>query len=105
VYARAPYYSNLWLLDVDRDGRAIPRELTHGTSLIERPHISPDGESIAFNIGHEPTANIDTMQVLGGAPRQLTFFTSFNVAGGWSADGKFIAFASTEGPAQRAYGP
>ena len=103
VYARAPYYSNLWMLELDTEGRATPRELTHGTSLIERPHISPDGESIAFNIGHEPTANIYTMQVSGGAPRQLTFFNSFNVAGGWSADGKFIAFASTEGGAARVW--
>jgi len=103
VYARAPYYSNLWTLDLDKDGRASPRELTHGTSLIERPHISPDGESIAFNMGHEPTANIYTMPVSGGAPRQLTFFNSFNLAGGWSGDGRFIAFASTEGGAARVW--
>jgi Tol biopolymer transport system component len=103
VYARAPYHSNLWALDVDTEGRTVTTELTHGTSLIERPHISPDGRSIAFNMGHEPTANIYTMPVSGGSLRQLTFFDSFNVAGGWSEDGKSIAFASTENGAPRVW--
>jgi Tol biopolymer transport system component/DNA-binding winged helix-turn-helix (wHTH) protein len=103
VYARAPYHSNLWALDVDTEGRIVTRQLTYGTSLIERPHISPDGRSIAFNMGHEPTANIYTMPVSGGSLRQLTFFNSFNMAGGWSEDGKSIAFASTENGAPRVW--
>jgi Tol biopolymer transport system component/DNA-binding winged helix-turn-helix (wHTH) protein len=103
VYARAPYHSNLWLLEVDENARIVTKELTRGTSLIERPHISPDGQSIAFNMGHEPTANIYTMPIAGGPARQLTFFNSFNLAGGWSADGRSIAFASNEGGTPRVW--
>jgi Tol biopolymer transport system component/DNA-binding winged helix-turn-helix (wHTH) protein len=103
VYARAPYHSNLWLLDLGDHARTVTTELTRGTSLIERPHISPDGRSIAFNVGHEPTANVYTMPIAGGAPKQLTFFDSFNLAGGWSADGRSIAFASNEGGTPRVW--
>ena len=96
VYARAPYHSNLWMLEVG-DGTShitATKAMTHGTSLIERPRISPDGTSIVFNIGHEGLANLYTMPITGGSPKQLTF-DSFSVGGAWSADGTRIAFAST----------
>ena len=103
VYARSPYHSNLSVLDIDAGGRWSTKELTRGTSLIERPHVSPDGQSVLFNMGHEPTANVYTMPLAGGSPKQLTFFDSFNVAGGWSADGNSIAFASTQGGKARVW--
>ena len=103
VYARSSYYSNLWRLDLDLDGHAAATELTHGTSIIERPRISPDGQSIAFNMGQEPTANIYKMPITGGRPKQLTFFDSFTLAGGWSSDGKTIAFASNQGGTPRVW--
>jgi Tol biopolymer transport system component/DNA-binding winged helix-turn-helix (wHTH) protein len=97
VYARAPYYSNLWLVETDSGGQTRTRELTHGTSLVERPSISPDETSIVFNIGHEPVANLYTMPITGGVPKQLTFRDSLNLEPVWSADGKRIAFVSVEG--------
>ena len=99
VYARAPYHSNLWMLDAPGNGKHSPTEwkqLTNGTSLIERPRLSPVGQSIVFSIGHEPLANLHTMPITGGSPKQLTFLDSFNVGGAWSADGTQIAFASTQ---------
>jgi Tol biopolymer transport system component/DNA-binding winged helix-turn-helix (wHTH) protein len=105
VYARAPYYSNLWLVEPngDHDGRPGTRELTSGTSLVERPSISPDGASIAFNVGHGPATNLYTLPITGGAPKQLTFRDSLNLEAVWSADGKRIAFASTEGSRLRVW--
>jgi Tol biopolymer transport system component/DNA-binding winged helix-turn-helix (wHTH) protein len=103
VYARSSYYSNLWKLDLGADGHIATTELTHGTSIVERPRISPDGQSIAFNMGHEPTANIYKMPITGGPVKQLTFFDSFALAGGWSNDGKTIAFASNQGGTSRVW--
>jgi Tol biopolymer transport system component len=100
VYARAPYHSNLRMLDVTT-GRTT--ELTQGTSLIERPRVSPDGASVVFNIGHDPHTNLYTLPVAGGTPRQLTFFNALTVAGAWSADGQRIAFASTQGGRARVW--
>ena len=100
VYARAPYYSNLRMLDITT-GRTT--ELTQGTSLIERPRVSPDGASVVFNMGHDPRTNLYTMPVGGGTARQLTFFNALTVAGAWSADGQQIAFASTQGGRARVW--
>lgn len=100
VYARAPYHSNLWTLEVGPHGTnhgTDARALTQGTSLIERPRVSPDGTSIVFNMGHEPVTHLYTMPITGGSPKQITFLDSLNVGGVWSADGQRIAFASTEG--------
>src|SRR5687768_2741915 len=76
AYARAPFYSNLRRLDVS-SGETT--ELTAGTSLIERPRMSPDGTRVLFNVGHPPHANLYTMPITGGPMTQLTFFDSFNV--------------------------
>ena len=93
AYARAPYHSNLRMLDVTT-GRTT--ELTEGTSLIERPRVSPDGTSIVFNMGHDPRTNLYTMPIAGGTPKQLTFLNALSVGGAWSPDGSRIAFASTQ---------
>ena len=65
------------------------KQLTNGSFADrETPHCRPMGQSIVFSIGHEPLANLHTMPVAGGSPKQLTFLDSFNVGGAWSADGK-----------------
>jgi Tol biopolymer transport system component len=94
VYTRAPYYSNLWLLDLATGQTSA---LTQGTSLIERPRFSPDGTSVVFSVGHDPRTNLYTIPANGGTPKQLTFFTALTIGGVWSPDGQRIAFASTQG--------
>jgi Tol biopolymer transport system component/DNA-binding winged helix-turn-helix (wHTH) protein len=106
VYARAPYHSNLWMLDVGGSGnnhRPETKELTRGTLRIERARVSPDGTSIVFNIGHEPRTELYTLPMTGGSPKQLTFLDAFSVGGVWSADAKWIAFASTQGGKRRVW--
>jgi Tol biopolymer transport system component/DNA-binding winged helix-turn-helix (wHTH) protein len=106
VYARAPFYSNLYVVNTSlAPGSSAPltRRLTQGTSLVERPSISPDGSRVLFNVGHEGSANLYTLPITGGDPTPVTFFKSFNVAGAWSRDGTSIAFASTEGGKARVW--
>ena len=100
VHARAPYHSNLWLVEAAEsagDRRTRQTQLTHGTAVIERPRVSPNGSTIVFNMGDESRANLYTVPATGGPLRQLTFFNAFSVDGAWSADGRSVAFASNEG--------
>jgi Tol biopolymer transport system component/DNA-binding winged helix-turn-helix (wHTH) protein len=100
VYARSPYYSNLYLVEAvgsERGRRIRQTQLTHGTSVVERPRVSPDGKSILFSMGYESRADLYTMPATGGTPRQLTFLNAFSIGGVWSRDGRSVAFASNEG--------
>jgi Tol biopolymer transport system component len=100
VYAKAPYYSNLWLVELARsnDGvRTRQSQLTYGTAVVERPRVSPDGRTVLFNMGDESRANLYTVAAAGGTPKQLTFLNAFSVDGAWAPDGQSVAFASTEG--------
>lgn len=106
VHARAPYYSNLWLVEIadsDGDRRTRQTQLTHGTAVVERPRVSPNGNTIVFNMGSESRANLYTVPATGGSPKQLTFFNAFSIDGAWSADGRSVAFASTEGGKARVW--
>jgi Tol biopolymer transport system component/DNA-binding winged helix-turn-helix (wHTH) protein len=105
VYARAPYYSNLWLVEADAAGGDPIRQtpLTRGTAVVERPRVSPDGTTVLFAMGYESRTNLYTMPVTGGAAKQLTFFDAFSLGGVWSPDGRQVAFASDEGGRARAW--
>ncbi len=106
VYARAPYYSNLYLVEpVAAKGHEQIRrtQLTHGTAVVERPRVSPDGESILFSMGYESRADLYTMPAAGGRPIQLTSLNAFSIGGVWSRDGRSVAFASTEGGKARVW--
>ena len=103
VYARAPYYSNLWLVEAAKGSTrpAQATQLTHGTSVVDRPRVSPDGRWIAFSMGYEWRMNVYTMPARGGSPRQLTFFNALSLAAAWDPNGRAVAFASTEGGVPR----
>lgn len=103
VYARAPYAANLWLVETPSTPNLPPRTraLTNGTSVADRPRVSPDGGSIVFNLGVESRANVYTIPVAGGAARQVSHFDALSLGAVWSADGRSIAFGSTEGGTRR----
>jgi Tol biopolymer transport system component/DNA-binding winged helix-turn-helix (wHTH) protein len=106
VYARNPYHSNLWMVDVSRLQRGQPlrqTQLTHGTSLVERPRVSPDGKSIVFNNGYESRTDLYVIAADGGPQRRLTHLDSHSVGGTWSPDGRSLAFASTNGGRARVW--
>jgi Tol biopolymer transport system component/DNA-binding winged helix-turn-helix (wHTH) protein len=106
IYAREPYFSNLWLVDISRGSTAgliTTRQLTTGTSQVERPSISPDGASILFSRGGESQSHLYVLPLAGGRPRQLTSLNGFTVGGVWSPDGNQVAFISNDGGSRRVW--
>jgi Tol biopolymer transport system component/DNA-binding winged helix-turn-helix (wHTH) protein len=104
VYARSPYYSNLWSVELSSDARAVrPAQLTHGTSIVERPRVSPDGSTILFTMGYETRLNLYTIPSAGGPLRQLTYLNGLAISGVWGPDGRQVAFVSNEGGEARVW--
>ena len=54
-------------------------------------------------MGYEGRTNLYTIPATGGPPKQLTFLNAFSPAGAWSPDGRFVAFATTEGGKARVW--
>jgi tricorn protease len=60
-----------------------------------RPTYSPDGSALAFTSTREGQANIYVLSFATGQVRRLTWSDSAQQLDGWSADGKWIYFASS----------
>jgi Tol biopolymer transport system component/DNA-binding winged helix-turn-helix (wHTH) protein len=106
VFARAPYSSNLAVMEVASAADGVnhePRWLTEGTAVVERPRVSPDGKTVVFNSGPPGSSNLFTVPLAGGPAKQLTFLDGLNIGGVWSPDGQWIAFASTHGGLRRVW--
>lgn len=62
--------------------------------VLQRPHWLPDGRSLAYIVTRDGISNIWSIPIDGGAPKQLTDFTSDQIA--WfdlSGDGKPTLFS------------
>jgi Tol biopolymer transport system component/C-terminal processing protease CtpA/Prc len=88
--------SEIWLVSGVEPGSSNPprySQITQGGARSEWPMWSQDGATVYFVSDRSGSENIWTRPVSGGAPRQLTKFTSGRVL--WpsiSADGKSITF-------------
>ncbi|MGI8978780.1 MAG: hypothetical protein ACR2FY_06110 [Pirellulaceae bacterium] len=94
---------------VDADGKIL-RRLTEGNRYVEfrlseqdhhgstdGPHVSPDGERIAYISRSGGIPNVYVMNIDGSGQRQVTFRKSACGRVRWSPSGKQLAFVSFEG--------
>ena len=83
---------DLW--SVATSGGAAAR-LTVSFGTCSTPHLSPDGEWIAFVSTDEGNPEIYVMPAAGGQPQRLTFLGSTVASvSDWSADGREILFVA-----------
>lgn len=80
----------LWISD--RDG-SNPFQVT-AMSGIGTPRWSPNGKSIAFDVGWRDRGAVFVVDVPGGLPRPLAQDNSDNLVPNWSRDGRWVYFAS-----------
>jgi len=88
--------TQLWIVDVDIKAK---RQLTHSGKSDTHPRWSPDGSKILFESTRSGTPQLYLLDlVAGGEPLQLTDISTGAATGGWSADGKHVAFVSAVRP-------
>ncbi|HYR57541.1 MAG TPA: peptidase S41, partial [Chthoniobacteraceae bacterium] len=68
--------------------------LSSPRGVEEFPRFSPDGTMLGFSGNYEGNIDIYVMPVTGGEPLRVTHHGAKDRMLGWSADGKFIYFAS-----------
>ena len=90
------YANNIWI--VERAGGSAKR-LTSFQGQTGNPHLSPDGQWVAFS--GEVGGNMDVYVVpaAGGEPKRLTWHPSPDTVQGWTPDGRNIVFASARASA------
>ncbi len=93
---------------IAQNNRLTP-ELMWQMSRVGEVQISPDGKTVLFSLSkysleeNKGNADLYTIPVTGGTPKQLTNtpFSEYNVA--WRPDGKKIAFVAADGGAPQLY--
>ena len=61
-----------------------------------RPLYSPDGSRLAFNSDRDGSVDVHVMDLETGAVERLTFASSAEQLNGWSRDGRWIYFSSSD---------
>jgi tricorn protease len=94
------YGGDLWI--VERAGGEA-RRLTSTPAVESDPHLSPDGQRIAFTSSRSGMPAVYVMPVAGGNPERLTWYPAESYARGWTPDGSRVLYASTRETAPTAY--
>lgn len=84
---------DLWVTSIN-GGQA--RRLTSHPGPESRPHISPDGKTVAFTGMYDGNPDVYVVPIGGGEPKRLTFEPQADNVLGWTPDGR-VAYASNFG--------
>ncbi|MBV7317194.1 S41 family peptidase [Shewanella sp. NIFS-20-20] len=77
----------------DKRGQQVKRVTSHAASETS-PHISPDGQWIAFSADYDGNQDVYIVSSQGGQPQRLTWHPGPDEVKGWSPDGKQVLFTS-----------
>ncbi len=85
------HQGDLWQVPV-QGGQALRLTAMEGDET--RPHVSPDGEWLAFTATRNGNKDIFVMPLQGGPIQQLTFHSAYDDVDGWNWDSENIYFTS-----------
>ena len=91
----------VWISGVSgENARKVTQVLPGGLDLGTQPRFSPDGRRIAFSARPNsggPYGELAVADLDSGKTSQLTFDDALALSPAWSADGRYIYFASSRG--------
>lgn len=90
------YEDDLWLRDLGSKSKLACR-LTSNPGRVNDPHLSPDGQYIAYTSLDEGHAEIYVTHLSDMRPTRLTYLGADTRCVGWSRDGTHIFFTSSAG--------
>ena len=88
------YANDLWV--VDADGGDAER-LTSFPGTETQPHLSPDGERVAFTGQYDGDTDVFVVPVEGGQPTRVTHHPSADHVRGWTPDGEVLFMSRRRG--------
>lgn len=94
------YGSDIWISDTN--GQNV-RRITSTPAVESNPHLSPDGQWIAFSSNRSGNTAVYVVSKNGGTPTRLTWHPSASLVRGWSPDGSKILYSSTRETAPSNY--
>jgi len=94
------YGSDIWISDTN--GQNV-RRITSTPAVETNPHLSPDGQWIAFSSNRSGNTAVYVVSKNGGTPTRLTWHPSASLVRGWSPDGSKILYASSRETAPSSY--
>jgi tricorn protease len=78
---------DLWTVSV---AGGLARRLTTHPGEETHPHISPDGQTLAFSATYEGPTEVYTMPLSGGLPQRWTYEAETSTAEGWTPQGEIV---------------
>ncbi|MEM1271199.1 MAG: PDZ domain-containing protein [Bacteroidota bacterium] len=88
------YANDLWVVS-DEGGEA--RRLTSFPGTESSPHVSPDGQMVAFSAQYDGNTDVYVVPMAGGEPQRLTYHPSGDVVQGWMPNGDVLFESNRRG--------
>ena len=86
------YGGDVWVKDLSNDR---VQRITSTAALESNPHISPDGQRIAFSSNRSGNHAVYSVAITGGEATRHTWHPSAANVRGWSVDGSQIIYSSS----------
>lgn len=77
--------------------------ITSFQGVASHPHLSPDGEHVAFSGRYNGQTDVYVVPLAGGTPERLTYHPGTDAVQGWAPDGTRVVFASGRDAAPSSY--
>ena len=88
------YANDLWI--VGRSGGEAER-LTSFPGTETQPHLSPNGQHVAFTGQYDGDTDVFVVSVDGGSPQRITHHPSSDYVRGWTPDGDILFMSRRQG--------